>query len=316
MNGEGQPILTPESGFDIYTLPIKGGDRSFLQSHEWEEIQKCDGRESYQLDFDGESLVYFKHNVPLGFYYFYSPRPSIKNSEAFLNSLAKIKKSGAIFFRVEPITEITIRNPQSAIRNAPNLQPKETILIDLAKTDEELLSSMHPKTRYNIRVAEKHGVTIERRVGSDAVEDFYELLSETSHRDRFYLHKKEHYENLLRFNSHEFSNELFFAVHEGRIAASLLVNFYKGKVTYLHGASHYGLRSLMAPYLLQWHLIREARLSGASLYDFGGIDEVRWPGVTRFKKGFGGERTIYPQAFDIVLRPQLYFLYRSARSIL
>ena len=300
---------------------------SFLQSREWAEIQNCDGRETHHLSFGNESLIYFTHNLPLGLGYFYAPRPVIKDTEAFFAAIHKLKKStSAIFFRVEPEARFRIpsfvetsagrHDSRFKINQAPNLQPQETTVIDLQRSDHELLGLMHPKTRYNIRLAEKHGAVVEKRVGRDAIDVFYALLSKTAKRDGFHLHKQSHYENLLRSNSHEFSNELFFAVYKGDIAAAAVVNFYDGVATYLHGASNYELRHIMAPHFLHWRIAQEARSRGMSAYDLWGIDAARWSGVTRFKEGFGGSEKKYPPAFDIIFRPFWYGVYRIVRNIL
>ena len=85
--------------------------------------------------------------------------------------------------------------------------------------------------------------------------------------------------------------------------------------TYLHGASSRRHRDVMAPHLLQWHMIKEARQRGCGVYDFWGIDEQRWPGVTRFKRGFAGREITYPQSVDVVHRPSAYAAYRMAKKI-
>ncbi|MBI2054724.1 MAG: peptidoglycan bridge formation glycyltransferase FemA/FemB family protein [Candidatus Sungbacteria bacterium] len=291
---------------------------SFLQYKEWEEIQKLDGRETHRLVFGSESAVFFKHNLPFGFFYWYCPRPEIKNVEGFFKALRALPDS-PIFIRVEPENELATGDKRQATSNlkvspALNLQPRETVLIDLTKSDDELLRGMHEKTRYNIRVAERHGVAVEER-GTEAVEEFYKLLSATAKRDGFHLHPKSHYEHLLFSNSRELENRLFFAVYKKEVAAAALVNFYKGTATYLHGASNYELRNVMAPYLLHWRIIQEARRRGCATYDLWGIDEIKWPGISRFKKGFGGTSKTHPLAFDVVFRPIWYALYQLARKV-
>ncbi|TSC74000.1 MAG: methicillin resistance protein, partial [Parcubacteria group bacterium Gr01-1014_33] len=118
-----------------------------------------------------------------------------------------------------------------------------------------------------------------------------------------------------------FSNELFFAESEGRILAAALINFYhaqKGEsaATYLHGASSHEHREMMAPHLLHWRIIQEAKKRGCGTYDFWGIDEKKWPGVTRFKIGFGGDILEYPESVDVVYKRGLYRLYRFFRKMI
>ena len=296
---------------------------SFLQSREWAEIQKRDGREAHRLQFGDEECNFFRHRLPFGFYYYYAPRPIIRNQEKFFASVTKFGEStGAIFFRVEPESgiknqdsEFRVQNSGFRIVSAPNSQPLETILMDLTKPDEELLAAMHPKTRYNIRLAEKHGLVIRKEKSGEAISDFYKLLRQTAGRDRFNSHSKLHYQNLLMTFSYsaEYENVIFEARYDGQLAAAAIVNFCGGTATYLHGASDYSLRHLMAPYLLHWRIMQIARERGCQTYDLWGIDEARWPGVTRFKMGFGGERKFFPAAFDIVLRPFWYRLYTLIR---
>jgi len=182
---------------------------------------------------------------------------------------------------------------------------------------------MHPKTRYNIGLAERKGVIVAknvRRTPQDDFRVFWQLLEETSAREGFSLHPREYYEKLLGVSSHAFSNELFFARHQNTVLAAALVNFYRsstsiGVATYLHGGSLRDHRELMAPQLLHWEIIKEAKRHGFAQYDFCGIDKDRWPGLTRFKLGFGGEIVEYPHSVDIVYRPMWYGAYRIGRRM-
>jgi len=107
--------------------------------------------------------------------------------------------------------------------------------------------------------------------------------------------------------------ELFVAIYNKKIIVANIVMFYKETAIYLHGASDYQYRNLMAPYLLQWQQILEAKERGCSEYDFWGIDEKKWPGVTRFKRGFGGKEIVYPGAYDLVFQPTWYRIYKLAK---
>lgn len=195
------------------------------------------------------------------------------------------------------------------------LQPCATVFLDLTKTEEELLGAMHPKTRYNIRVAQRSGVEITRE---GSFEEFWSVLQETAEREQFSLHGREHYEALLSTASEDFSNELFFARAGSKTVAALLINFYRpgNTATYLHGASSRHSRGLMAPHLLHWHVIREAKKRGFFAYDFWGIDDNKWPGLTRFKKNFGGYTVAYPSSIDIVYRPFWYRMYHIRKTLL
>ena len=226
------------------------------------------------------------------------------------------KKEKAVFLRFEPGIKYPLSNIQYPIARTINVQPAKTIILDLAKTEEELLRAMHQKTRYNIRLAERKGVKIRIVDSSNFAPDFekfWEIMEETVRRDTFRLHSKEHYRGMLQINN-DFV-KLLIAEYEGKIIAGNILTFFGDTATYVHGASGNEFRNLMAPYALQWQTIKSARKKGFKYYDFYGVDEDKWPGVTRFKKGFGGEEISYPGTFDFILNKKWYRLYNFIRSV-
>lgn len=284
-------------------------NQSFLQSRAWEEFQKKLGRKTWRI----EDQLIIRHKLPAGFNYLYSPRPKLVNNN-LLSGVEKIaKKEKSIFLKIDPAENLqsTIHNPQPT----NSIQPQKTLILDIGRPEDDLFADMRPKTRYNIRLAERHGVYITpKRI----LKDFWDLLQETSRRDKFNIHSQDHYKKLLDVSDQDFSNELFFAQYDNKIIAVGMINFYKpsGTATYLHGASSSQHREIMAPHLLHWRVIQEAKARGFKYYDFWGVDEKKWPGLTRFKLGFGGEQVEYPPSIDIIYRPALYKLYRLARFIL
>lgn len=284
--------------------------KSFLQSVEWQEIQERMGRRTERV---GPHL-FIQHDLPFGFHYWYAPRP-LFTSEILLNFGDRARAAGALFFKVDPAGENTV--PSGLARQARSLQPQQTIFVH-ANPDDVLQSSMHSKTRYNIRLAERHSVRMRPTEGDQAVasfKDVWPLFRETAARDGFHLHPRHHYESLFRVRSPAFRNELWTAEYHGEPVASAIINWYgpSGTATYLHGASSSRHRNVMAPYLLHWNVIRSLAPRSFKSYDFGGIDEALWPGVTRFKTGFGGESFAYPASFDYITRPSLYRAYSFQR---
>ena len=285
---------------------------SFLQSPEWQEIQEAMGRTTERV---GPVLV-IHHDLPFGFHYLYAPRPQNLTHDFFSEATRVAEKQSSLFLKVDP----TEQNLESRISNleivsSASLQPSRTIFIETAASDDELLGAMHPKTRYNIRLAERHGVSV-RAVSGDkarvAFDGLSSLFQETALRDGFHLHPPEHYRTLFSVESKTFKDELWIAEYRGIPLAAALVNWFRpGMIaTYLHGASSHEYRNVMAPHLLHWQIIREARERGYASYDFGGIDEVLWPGVTRFKQGFGGRTHTFPPSRDYIFRSALYRMYR------
>ncbi len=311
---------------------ILKADQEFLQSQIWENIIKKEGEETRR--FEEALLISKKINLPLisklkifsKLNYQYSPRGPIisKNEvESFWFLVEKIKEEfKPIFFRFEPGLELMEALKGGGLnkyklKKTIDLQPGQTLLIDLSLSEEEILKAMQQKTRYNIRLAAKKGIKVIEAINEATSEtdfsDFWRLMKKTSNRDGFKIHSEAHYRNLLVSSGGAI--KLFFAQYQGQRIAAGLFAFYGDKVIYLHGASDNEFRNLMAPYLLQFEIIKKAKLEGFNFYDFYGIDEKKWPGVTRFKKGFGGFIYNYAGTYDLVFRPGLYFLYNFLRNL-
>ncbi len=285
---------------------------SFLQSTHWLDFQKSLGRKVWQID----SISIIKHNLSLDRSYLYSPRCRGNFlSDNFLEKIKEIvKQENAIFWKVEPQDKIDENLfKKKGFKKSSNIQPQKTIILDITKPEQELLNQMHYKTRYNINLALKKSIKTQiSKLKSQNFSDFWKLMEQTKKRDKFHPHPKEYYRKMLEIPG----VELFVAEYEHKIIAANIVVFYEKTVIYLHGASDYEHRNLMAPHLLQWEQIKEAKKRGCVEYDFWGIDEKKWPGVTRFKKGFGGKEIEYPGAYDLVFQPIWYKIYKIARSIL
>jgi len=265
----------------------------FLQSKEWEGFQKSLGREVFRVD----GVLVIRLSSVFGRSYLYSAGGSgIKIPADFLKN--------DIFFKFEPMLS-TGTAPVGFRKSDKEVQPQKTIILDLSKTEDELLKGMHPKTRYNIRVAEKNGVEI-RNHKTQTLTEFWRILEKTAQRDKFGTHLREYYEKLFELPI----AQLFTAEYQDKVIAVNIILFYGDTAYYLHGASDYEYRNRMAPYLLHWEIIRYAKENSFSEYDFWGIDEKKWPGVTRFKKGFGGKEVEYIGSYDYVFQKKWYGAYK------
>ncbi len=286
----------------------------FLQSEEWEQILGARGHETMRI----AGVLVARHVLPLGLHYLYAPRPEVSNE--FLTGAEVIaKREQSVFLKVDPLEISSVLHGRHAI--SQSIQPQKTLLVDLAKSEGELLRAMHHKTRYNIRVAERAGVLVECVPYARRMEVWKEvapLFQETARRDGFRLHPPRHYESLFSVRTDSFSNELCVARLGKELLAAALVNVYypSGTATYIHGASGRSRKEAMAPTLLHWRVMQEMQTRGMGQYDFGGIDEARWPGITRFKKGFGGRVVEFPDTVDCIYRPAVYRIYRIARALI
>ena len=304
---------------------------SFLQSPEWENFERSLGRDTRRA----AGALVIRRDLPFGLNYLYCPRPDIGDMqhatcEKFLAEAEEIAvHEQSLFLKVDPSLRLPCLMSHVSCLMSYAIQPRETLILDIAqKSANEIRAAMREKTRYNIRLAERKNVQIKNFTpipkfgvgagesgikGEQAFDTFWSLIQKTAARDGFRTHPREYYKKLLGIRSERFSNELFIAEYHGQPLAAALINFYGGTATYLHGASSGEHREVMAPHLLHWRIIEEAMRRGYKHYDWWGIDERRWPGVTRFKRGFGGREIAYPPSVNIVYRPVWYSLYAVAK---
>jgi lipid II:glycine glycyltransferase (peptidoglycan interpeptide bridge formation enzyme) len=234
------------------------------------------------------------------------------------------KEENAVFLRVEPPISSDWPNPFKGLpmRSAhAHYQPESTLIVDLKHPPEELLKQMKSKGRYNIKVAQKHGVKIAVSDGGQKdIDAFYKLFSETTERDKFSGHPKKYYSDMLRILG-EKKAKLYIAEYEGKSVAAAIITYFKDTATYYFGSSSGEHRNVMAPYLLHWQAILDAQNSDYHYYDFFGISPEGsqnhpWAKVTEFKLKFGGDRINYFPAQEIVYRPLWYWLVRAAKKII
>ncbi|OGZ34062.1 MAG: hypothetical protein A2174_03020 [Candidatus Portnoybacteria bacterium RBG_13_41_18] len=333
---------------------------SFLQSYEWGEFQKSIGREVFYFkDINFQALV-IKYQMPLGRNYLFCPHGPIIKSEIrnpksetnsklkcsnFINEVTNLaKREKSVFIRVEPMGDIRREELEElCFEKSKDIQPHKTLVLDLNLSEEELLAQMHEKTRYNIGLAARKGLTVRQTEYNEKdFEEFWRLVSITYKRQGIRSFSKEYYKKQLNFTPHpiplliqgegmdhpssveegyggggvQFRNILFLAEYKGKPIAANMVNIFGQRTTYLHGGSDNELRFLMAPHLLQWEQIKFAKNQSCKIYDFWGCDDERWPGVSRFKKGFGGREIEWCGTHDYVFDKFWYKIYKVGRSIL
>jgi peptidoglycan pentaglycine glycine transferase (the first glycine) len=193
------------------------------------------------------------------------------------------------------------------------IQFKNTVMIDLSPSEDELLAKMKQKTRYNLRLAERKGVVV--RIGS--IEDLpllYQMYAETSVRDGFVIRDAAYYQSLWEKFIRAGMAEALIAEVDGQAVAALILFTFASKAWYLYGMSCQLHREKMPNYLLQWKAIQRAKSKGCLSYDMWGApdrfdeSDPMW-GVYRFKEGLGGEIVRRIGAWDLPTRPTIYRLY-------
>ncbi len=245
------------------------------------------------------------------------------------------KKQGAIFLKIDPDVALGTGVPQSEDAREDNggravmselkrrgwrfssdqIQFKNTVLIDLSSSEDEMLAHMKQKTRYNIRLAEKKGVMV--RVGTQAdLPMLYKIYAETSVRDGFVIRSEEYYQTVWQtfMQSSEPNAEPLIAEVNGEVVAAVFVFYFAGCAYYVYGMSREAHREKMSNYLLQWEAMKRAKSRGCLVYDLWGApdefneSDLMW-GVFRFKEGLGGEVVRTLGAWDFAPNPFWYKIY-------
>ncbi|OGK17301.1 hypothetical protein A2774_03810 [Candidatus Roizmanbacteria bacterium RIFCSPHIGHO2_01_FULL_39_12c] len=269
------------------------------------------------------------HKIPFSNYKIgYLPRsvfPSIKVLK-FLYNYGK--KNNLIFIKIEPyVFKSEIRNSKfevnskfKIISSKHPLFPNWTQIIDLTKSEEQLLNNMHPKTRYNIRLATKKGVTVKEMSNNEGFTLFQKLYFETTRRQRYfghnYIYHKTVWENLKNKISH-----ILIAYYQNIPLAAYQLFFFKNTLYYVYGGTSDQYRNLMASNLLMWESIRLGKKLGAKKIDLWGSlppgydSDHPWAGFTRFKEGYGGKFVELVGSYDLIINPLLYKFYDLALSL-
>lgn len=294
-----------------------------LQSWEWGEFRSAMGidvvrlietknkkiEQCWQLTF---------HRIPhsswtIG-YFPKGPSPS----KAMLDHLTKLgKEKHAIFIQLEP--NILASQSFNAI---PNLQPshrslftKYTFELDLTKSEDDLLKQFHSKTRYNIRVAQKHGIVIHEDETPQAFKAYLALNRETTGRQGFYAHSTKYHQTMWDILHNSGIAKLFTASYKNEIIATWILFVWKKYVYYPYGASSRNHRETMAPTLLLWEIIRWAKSQKLETFDLWGAigpnpdPNDPWFGFHRFKQGFNPVLVEFVGSYDLVIAPMMYRAY-------
>lgn len=302
-----------------------------LQSWEWGEFRIRQGLKVmrfgvYQKDRLTQTFQVTLHPVPhtpltIG----YLPKSELPGQEA-IDYLREVgRKNRAIFIKLEPNVIATFNIQQSTINNrlllGKPLFTKYNSIIDLTRSEEEILKSFKPKTRYNIKVAEKHGVTVKEDNSPEAFEAYLKLLFETTKRQGFFAHNKKFHQSQWEIMHLTGISHLLTATHKGKILAAHLFFIFNNVLYYPYGASTRESREVMAPTLLMWEAIKFGKKHDCKSFDLWGDIEPNPPenhpyfGFHKFKEGFSPTIVKYIGTYDLVINPVLYQLYGLADKV-
>ncbi|MBU1088539.1 peptidoglycan bridge formation glycyltransferase FemA/FemB family protein [Patescibacteria group bacterium] len=308
-----------------------------VQTWEWGDFLISQGHKVYRLGvFEKEKIIsaysisfhkISKTNFSIGIL-----QRGPKIDQQTIDNIKKIAQDeNAIFVKLEPdvYQKIFYKNNQEKFfgvnMDFPGLtvSPKVaffpfTYLIDLTKSEQDLLSLMHPKTRYNIKVANRHSVEIVEENNDSGFEIYLKLLFETTKRQGFYLHTEKYHQDLWRILKDTGTMHILLAKYQDKVLAAHMFFALKDKFFYPYGASSNLHREVMASTLLMWEAIKLGKKLKCKSFDMWGslgpdakITENTY-GFHRFKKGFGGQLVQFVGTYDLVINESLYKLYNIA----
>ncbi len=317
-------IAAEQQAWDA-TLVAEGGH--LLQSWRWGALKEQFGWRVERLAVASErgvalAQVLFRHRMGVSIGYI--PRGPVlpEGDPAAMEQLwreidATAWRRRALTIIVEPNVEIPFGpvNRRGFVDGPRPIQPARSVKVDLAD-DESLLTQMHQKTRYNVRLAQRRGVTTTiAQASDDSLARFYELLQDTSSRNEFDIHSRDYYREFF----HQFgdTSALIFALIEGKPVAGVIVVSFGDEAIYMYGASSTRDRAHGAGFLVQYEAMRWARDRGCKQYDLWGIpadepsstrvddgDRIAgtsgsdWRGLYEFKTRFGGTIVRYPPPME------------------
>ena len=305
-----------------------------IQSWEWGEFRKKAGIDltrighfegnrltfAYQLTF--HAVPFFKNTIG------YFPKGPMPN-EKIIETLKEVgEQKNAAFIKIEP--NVTC-DPQvdtgsqlrtlGLVTSKKSLFTKYNFLIDLTKSEDELLASMHPKTRYNIGVAQRKNVQIYQSTNADDFETYLKLYFETTKRQRYFGHTPTYHRLLWETLMPAGMAKLFVAKYMNKpLVVWMLFNFGQ-TLYYPYGGSSPEYKEVMASNLVAWEAIRFGKKMGLKVFDMWGAlppnvkESHQWYGFHRFKAGYGPIHIEYIGTYDLVLKPHLYNILNAADKL-
>lgn len=321
-------------------------EANFLQSWEWGEFHQNLGHPVYRIIFDGGMFLGIIEPARRGRYLEIPGGPLLSNydlvslwKQAVLLMKQVAEKENCVFIRIRPqVPDISTGLPRPAVggpRNdlfrllgfraaAMHLHAELTRVLDLTKTNEELLAQMRKSARYEIRRALKLGIKVEQSDDENLVDEFVELQTETAKREGFVAFSRKYL--LEQFRAFKKTGSVFWFWVSNQESPDVcqetpekismaFVIFYRGEAVYHYAASNAAGRSVPAAYAIQWEIIREAKKRGMKVYNLWGdvpddkIKFHRFAGPSLFKRGFGGKQVAYLHAHDLPLMKKYWLNY-------
>lgn len=307
-----------------------------LQTWEWGEFRKNTDVKVERLGFydDGQltkALQVTFHPIPfLNKAAGYLPKGFVPDEDQ-LSALRKLgEQHDALFIKLEPnvaAPAATAKTNHQDIRKFlldQDCQPgrplftKYTYILDLTPDEETLLAQLNSKTRYNVRLAQKKGVTVAENSSEQGLKTHLEILEKTTSRQGFYAHSPDYFRKMWEQLGGSGMMKIFEASYQNQVLVSWIVFIFDGVMYYPYGASVREHRDVMASNLMMWEVMRFGKQAGCTSFDMWGSlgsepdKKNPWYGFHRFKEGYGGQLMEFIGTYDLVLQPAMYNLFRKA----
>lgn len=284
-----------------------------LQTKEWAEFRKEWGN---KIVFEKDNLIIFS-KIP---HTKFTIGTVMKGPDIARSDLAIIRKvakeNNTIFVKFEPNllndAMLVSKYKKQGLIEGKRLFTPTTFWIDLTKSEEDLLKSFTSKTRYNIRLAQKHGVKIEINNSDKAFEKYLELTEETNKRQGFYSHTPKYHRLMWKYLKGKVAN-LLVAKYKNEIISTWILFSHDGFLYYPYGASTDKHKEVMANNLMMWEAIRFGKSLKLKTFDLWGREEGK--GFTKFKEGYNPRVVEFLGSWDLVINKPLYYLYKFAEKI-
>lgn len=305
-----------------------------LQSWSWGDFKQANGSQVVRLGaFDGQRLLRtFQitiHTVPhLNWLIGYYPKGGYPDNTEIFAMETVAKKYDLVFIKMEPNVWDKAGQPSdrlTAARDfllAHNCQKgraqftPNTFMLNLTPTEDELFANLKSKTRYNVRLAQKHGVTVSEDNSPEAFEAYINMWKQTIKRQQFYAHDETYQRQMWDYLRQGNIAHLLKAEYQGKILAIWILYIYNNVLYYPYGSSSREHREVMAGNLLAWEAIRLGKQLGCHTFDMWGSlgpnpdKDDPWYGFHKFKEGYGGDLVEFVGTYDYVYNPQRYKMFR------
>lgn len=287
-----------------------------LQSTAWEEFKRSTGVSTSRV----EDILITWHKISFTPWCIgYVPKSQLPTLPEIRAIEKEAKGKQAILVRLEPdATRQEAKRWLQAYREI--LQPgrhfftPKTFWLYLDKSEEELLAAMHPKARYNIRLAVKKGVRVQEDSSSTSFEKYLELtFGETTKRQGFYAHNIEYHQKMWEMMHRDGIAHLFTATYRDQILATWILFKHAGRLYYPYGASSEAHKEVQASSLMLWETARWGKRQGCLVYDLWGAEEGK--GFNRFKEQFGPKLVEMVGTWDLVINPWWYWPWRAVEEL-